>query len=51
MRVVYLGKSDSSLTKGKEYEVIAVENGYYRIIDNTEEDYLYSPKEFEAIED
>lgn len=51
MRVVYLGKSDISLTNGKEYEVITVENGFYRIIDNTEEDYLYSPKEFEVVED
>lgn len=51
MRVIYKGKSDVSLTNGQEYEVIAVESGFYRIIDNTEEDYLYSPEEFEVTEE
>ena len=32
-----------SLTYGKIYEVIGIENGWYRIVDNTEEDYLFSP--------
>ena len=33
-----------SLTYGKIYEVIGIENGWYRIVDNTEEDYLFSPE-------
>lgn len=50
MKVKYIGETDVSLTNGKEYEVIGVENGCYRIIDDTEEDYLFMPEEFEAIE-
>ena len=33
-----------SLTAGKIYEVIGIEYGMFRIVDNTEEDYLFSPK-------
>lgn len=51
MKVKYKGKSSVSLTKDKEYEVISVEKGWYRIVDDTDEDYLFSPDEFEIIED
>jgi hypothetical protein len=43
--------STISLAKGKIYEVIAVERGWYRIVDETEEDYLYPPDRFEVVED
>jgi hypothetical protein len=39
----------SSLTLGKVYEVLSVERGWYRIVDDTEEDYLYPPYLFEAL--
>lgn len=48
MKVKYMGKTDVSLTEGKEYEVIAVENGWYRIIDDTADDYLFAPDKFEV---
>ena len=51
MKVKYQGKSDVSLTNGKVYEVIAVEGGWYRIVDDTDDDYLFSPDEFEEIEE
>lgn len=57
MTVKYIGESDPlSLLKGKEYEVISIEKGpgdedWYRIIDETEEDYLYHFSEFEIIDD
>lgn len=51
MKVKYNGKTDVSLTNGKEYEVIAVENGWYRIVDDTDDDYLFAPDEFEVIEE
>lgn len=51
MKVEFKGKSDVSLTKGKIYEVIAVENGWYRIVDDTDDDYLFSPDDFEVIEE
>ena len=50
MKVKYIGKTDVSLTNGKEYEVVGVENGWYRIVDDTDDDYLFSPDEFEIIE-
>lgn len=38
-------------TKGKEYEVISIERGWYRIIDDSGEDYLYPPDCFEIVEE
>ena len=38
----------ASLTIGQVYEVLSEEHGFYRIVDNTGEDYLY-PKEMFAI--
>lgn len=50
MKVKYIGKSDVSLTNGKIYSVLSVENGWYRIVDDTDEDYLFDPSEFEVLE-
>jgi len=43
-KVKYIGKSFGleGLTDGKIYKVIGIENGMLRIIDDSEEDYLYS---------
>ena len=48
MKVKYKGISDVSLTNGKEYEVISIEKGWFRLVDNTEDDYLFAPDEFEV---
>lgn len=48
MKVKFHGESfyaGSGLTDGKTYECIGVECGLLRIIDDEEEDYLYSAKE------
>ncbi len=50
MKVKYKGETDVSLTNGKDYDVLSVENGWYRIVDDTEEDYLFSPEEFEIVQ-
>lgn len=50
MWVEYKGESDASLKNGTPYEVLAIENGTYRILDDTGEDFLFSPEEFEAID-
>ncbi len=50
MKVKYIRESDISLTKGKIYEVLAIERRLYRIVDDTEEDYLFYPEEFEIVE-
>ena len=51
MKVKYINKSTVSLTNGKIYDVLAVEKGCYRIIDDTGEDYVFLPDEFEIVED
>ena len=50
MKAKYINESDISLTYGKIYDVIAVEDGLYRIVDDTGEDYLFYPEEFEVVE-
>ena len=52
-KVRYLGESDPFyLLKGKIYEVIEEdEEGYYRIIDETGDDYLYDTDDFEVVEE
>lgn len=52
MKVKYIGEtSPLALTNGCIYDVLSVENTWYRIIDNTDEDYLYPPDEFEIVEE
>ena len=40
-----------SLTENKTYDVLSVENGCYRIIDDTGEDYLFFSEDFDIIDD
>lgn len=40
-----------SLTKNKTYKVISIEEGWYRIIDDTGEDYLYPPEQFVIVKE
>lgn len=51
MKVKYINETDYSLTNGRIYEVINIEKGLYRIIDNSDEDYLFYPEKFEVVED
>ena len=41
MKVKYIRESNVSLTNGKEYDVLSVELGNYRIVDDTGEDYIF----------
>lgn len=51
MKVKYKGESTSyGLEKNKIYEVISIEKDFYRIVDKSKEDFLYSPDFFEIIE-
>lgn len=51
MKVKWKGKTDFLvLTNNKIYDVLSVENGWYRIIDDSGEDYLYPPEQFEVLE-
>ncbi len=52
MKVKYLGGENESplaLIKGKEYECLGKERNRYRVIDETDEDYLYPISEFEVV--
>lgn len=51
MKVVYHGESSPlELIDGKEYEVVSIEGDWYRIVDETDEDYLFPPECFEISE-
>jgi hypothetical protein len=50
MKIKFIGKTISlSLTNGKIYDVLSIENGWYRIVDDIGEDYLYPPENFEPV--
>ena len=52
-KVKYLGgewEGEPSVIKGKTYKCLGIEDGWYRIIDEEDEDYLYPAREFEAVE-
>ncbi len=49
MKVKYIGKSSVSLTQDKVYDVISVEMGDFRIVDDTGEDYIFSSDDFEIV--
>lgn len=38
------------LTNGKIYTVLSIEKGWYRIVDDSGEDYLYPPEDFETVD-
>lgn len=51
MKVKWNGKTEFLvLTNGAAYEVLSIENGWYRLIDDSGEDYLYPPEQFDIIE-
>lgn len=50
MKVRYLKATEPLvLTQGKIYKVLSVEKGWYRIIDDSGEDYLYPSELFEVV--
>lgn len=52
MKVKYIGKVDTmALVKGKVYEVLSVEKGWYRIMTELDEDYIFPPDQFEIVEE
>lgn len=45
--IKYIGDTlPTELTNEKEYEVISIEKQWYRVIDDSGEDYLYPPQLF-----
>lgn len=60
VKVKYIGEKEVSIPDSyklffdvipnKIYDVLSVEKGWYRIVDESEEDYLYPPEKFEIVE-
>ena len=51
MKVKYIGETDpATFIKDKIYNVISIEQKWYRIVDETNEAYLYPPDKFEITE-
>lgn len=51
MKVKYTDKAPLPLIRDKVYEVLSIEYGYYRIVDETGNEYLYRSKFFEVVEE
>ena len=51
MKVKYIGKDTLALLNGKTYSVMSIEKGWYRIMTELDEDYLFPPNAFEIIEE
>lgn len=52
MKVKFLGKVKTlALEKGKIYDVMSVEKGWFRIMTELDEDYLFPPDQFEIIKE
>ncbi len=51
LKVKYVGTDCTDLTNGNMYECLGVEFDCYRVIDESEEDYLYPVDEFVVVEE
>lgn len=50
IQVRFIGESNPLvLTNGKIYDVLSIEKEWYRIVDETGDDYLFPPNLFEMI--
>ena len=50
-KVKYKGETSFLIaTKEKIYDVLSVEKGWYRIVDDSGADYLYPPEMFDIVE-
>lgn len=53
MKVKYTGKDylGTAFDEDKEYDVFSIEKGWYRIMTELDEDYLFPPELFEITDD
>ena len=52
MKVRWKGETEFlMLTHDKVYTVLGMEKGWYRLVDDSDEDYLYPPEDFEIVEE
>ena len=51
MKVRYIGQDLVGIRTGKIYDVISIERGWYRIMTELDDDYLFPPELFQIVED
>ena len=51
MRIRYIGEDRIGIRTAKIYDVISIEKGWYRIMTEYDEDYLFPPELFEIVEE
>ena len=51
MKVKYIGADTVAIDKDKAYDVVSIEKGWYRIMTELDEDYLFPPEVFEIVEE
>ena len=52
MKVKYISNFKTiALIKGKIYDVISIAKGWYRIMTELDEDYLFPPRHFEIVQE
>lgn len=49
LKVKYIGKDMVAMKHGKIYDVISIEKGWYRIMTEIGEDYLFPPEAFDIV--
>jgi hypothetical protein len=50
VKCIVTGEGSEDLVYGKIYDVVSIECDWYRIIDESEEDYMYPPNAFEIVD-
>ena len=51
VKIKYIGKKETlAFERGKVYEVMSIEKGWFRIMTELDEDYLFPPHVFEVVE-
>lgn len=51
MKIRYMGETSFlELTHDKIYDLLSIEKGWFRVVDDSDDDYLYPPELFEIIE-
>ena len=51
MKVRYTGIDMVAIYKDKIYDVMSIEKGWYRIMTEIDDDYLFPPEVFEIVEE
>jgi len=51
MKVKYIGEDLVAMRTGKVYDVMAIEKGWYRIMTEIHDSYLFPPACFEIVDD